>query len=176
MVLRIIFILRTLSLLGILVNTEGEMYLVVAIFLYENICPFSFTFHALTYFLRINVLFTHYFLCINVTVKVKKKREYSVFTHRVSWGGSRKLTTFTTELFLKIVNGLRRSLKKWQSFWIHFKFSLPFSTSYVSHIICFYFERIFTCKPDRYLWVLYRGVFWIYWRKKFKDVSKYNCL
>ena len=34
MVLGIIFIFHTLSLLGILVNTEGEMYLIVLIFLY----------------------------------------------------------------------------------------------------------------------------------------------
>ena len=106
---------------------------------------------------------------------------YSVFTHRVSWGSSRKLTTFTIELFLIIVNGLRRSLKIWQGFWIHFKFSLPFTTSDVSHFISFYFERIFKYKPYRYLWVLHRGVFWMWWRKSsktfqnmtvFKDYAK----
>ena len=48
MVLEIKFIFHTLSLLGILVNTEGEISVVVAIFLYQNICLFSLTFYALT--------------------------------------------------------------------------------------------------------------------------------
>ena len=166
MVLEIIFIFHIPSLLGILVNIQGEMCVVVVIFLYQNIC------HFLTYF-----------LCINLTVKVKKERVYSVFTHRVLWGGSRKLTTFTIELFLVIVNGLRRSLKIWQGSWIHFKFSLPFATSYVSCFISFYFEatRIFKYKSYIYLWVFYRGVFWMCWRKSsktfqnitaFKDYAK----
>ena len=72
---------------------------------------------------------------------------YSDFTQTVSWGGSRKLTTFTIELFLIIVNGLRRSLKIRQGSWIHFKFPLPFTTSYISHVISFYFERIMKYKP-----------------------------
>ena len=118
----------------------GELYLVVLIFL-----PF----------------FT-YFLCINLTVKVNKKRVYSGFTHKVPWGGSRKLTTFTIELFLIIANGLQHSLKIWQSSWIHFKFSFSFITSdvfYYSHFISFYFETIFKYNPYRYLWVLYREYF-----------------
>ena len=154
MVLEIIFIFHTLSLLGILVNIEGEMCVVVVIFLYQNIC-----------------LFFTYFLCINLTVKVKKKRVYSVFTRRVSSGGSRKLTTFTIELFLIIVNGLRSSLKIWQGFWIHFKFFLLFNASYVSHVISFYFENNFNYKPYRCLWVLYPGVFWICWRKSSKTLQ-----
>ena len=48
MVLEIKFIFHTLSLLGILVNTEGEISVVVVIFLYQNICLFSLTFYALT--------------------------------------------------------------------------------------------------------------------------------
>ena len=47
MVLEIIFIFHTPSLLGILVNIQGEMCVVVVIFLYQNIC------HFLTYFLYI---------------------------------------------------------------------------------------------------------------------------
>ena len=61
--------------------------------------------------------FFNYFLCINLTVKIKKERVCSVFTHRVSWDGSRKLTTFKIELLLIIVNGLRLSLKIWQGSW-----------------------------------------------------------
>ena len=114
----------------------------------------SFNFSVLKY-----LPFFTYFLCINLTVKVNKKRVYPGFTHRLSWGGSRKLTTFTIELFLIIANGLRRSLKIWQGSWIHFKFFLFFITSDVSHFISFYFERIFKYKPCRYLWVLYREYF-----------------
>ena len=112
--------------------------------------------------------FFTYFSCINLTVKVKKKRVYSVFTHRVLWGGSRKLTTFTIELFLIIVNGLQRSLKIWQGSWIHFRFSSPFTASYASQFISFYFEKKFKYKLYRYLWVLYPGVFWMCWRKSSK--------
>ena len=60
---------HALSLLIVLVNLEGEMYLVVVIFLYKKICTFSLTFYVRQF---------------AVTVKVKKKRVYSVFTHRVS--------------------------------------------------------------------------------------------
>ena len=106
---------------------------------------------------------------------------FSIFTHSVSRGGSRKFTAFLIELLLMIVNGLQRSLKIWQSSWINFKFSLSFTTSYVSHFILFYFERIFKYKPYRYLWVLHRGVFWMWWHKSsktfqnmtvFKDYAK----
>ena len=114
----------------------------------------NFNFSVLKY-----LLFFTYFLCINLTVKVNKKRVYSGFTQRVSWGGSRKHTTFTIELFLIIVNGLRCSWKIWQRSWIHFKFSLPFTTSDVSHFISFYFERIFKHKSYRYLWILYWDYF-----------------
>ena len=106
---------------------------------------------------------------------------YSVFTHRISWGGSRKLTTFKIEVFLIIVNGLRRSLKIWQGSRSHFKFSLPFTTSYVSHFIFFYFERILKYKSFRFPCVLSREVFWMCWLKSsktfqnitaFKDYAK----
>ena len=91
---------------------------------------------------------------------------YSTFTHRFSWRGSRKLTTFQIELFLIIVKDLRRLLKIWQGSWIHFKFSLPFITLYVSQFLLFHFERIFKCKPYRYNWILYQRVFWMCWRQR----------
>ena len=94
-----------------------------------------------------------YFLCINSTVKVKKKRVYSVFT------------TFKMKLFLIKVNGLRHSLKIWQVCSIDFNFFLSFTTSWVSQFIFFYFEKIFNDKPYRYLWIFYRRAFWICWRK-----------
>ena len=119
--------------------------------------------------------FFTYILCINLTVKAKKKRVYLVFIHRVSWGGSRKLTTFTIELFLIIVNGLRCLLKIWQGSWIHFKFFLPFTSSYVIHFISFYFERIFKYKPYRYLCFVSGSILNVL-TLKFKDVSKYNYL
>ena len=116
-----------------------------------------------------NCLITIFFKC-NVSFTFSRKQlltslhpgsapgVYSVFTHRVSWDGSRNFTTFTIKLFLTIVNGLR-SLKIWQGSWIHFKLSLPFTTSYVSHFISFYFERIFKYGPCRYFWLLYREYF-----------------
>ena len=121
--------------------------------------------------------FFTYFLCINLTAKVKKKRAYSVFTHRVSSDGSRKLTTFTIKLFLIIVNALRLSLKIWQGFWIHFKFSLHFPVSYVTQFTSFHFKKSFKYKPYRYLWVLCPGVFWICWRKsskKFQNITAFK--
>ena len=125
--------------------------------------------------------FFTYFLCINLIVKVKKKIVHSVFTHRILWGGFRKLTTFTIELFLIIVNGLQHSLEIWYGSWIYFKFSLPLTTSYVCHFISFSFQKMFKYKPYRYLWVLCLGVFWMCWRKSsktfqnitaFKDYAK----
>ena len=103
-----------------------------------------------------------------MTVKVKKKRVYSAFTHRFSWGGSRKLAIFKIELFLIIVNNVRCSLKIWQGSWIHFRFSLPFTASYVIQFILFYFERTVKHKPYRHLWILCQGVFWMCWCNRAK--------
>ena len=77
---------------------------------------------------------------------------YSGFTHRFSCGGSRKLAIFKIELFLIIVNNVRCSLKVWQGSWIHFKFSLPFTASYVIQFIIFFFlkELLSTSHTDAF--------------------------